>query len=164
MKSKNFGSIFLIIAFVAIGIYQYRKYNVAPKIAFPNLSLTDLNGQAVNWNSIQKPVFINFFGTWCVDCKKEMPDLAILYSQFQKENIDLILISDEPIEVLNKYKNATALPMKIYHSNSPLTDIGIHTYPTSYLINKEQEIVYQATNIQDWTSEKLKSTLLEAVK
>ena len=164
MKNKKWLSVLILFIAIGIGVYQYQKYQVAPKIAFPNLSLTDLNGHSVNWNSIQKPVFINFFGTWCIDCKKEMPDLVILYSQFQKNQIDMILISDEPIEVLNKYQNATALPMKIYHTNTPLSEIGINTYPTSYLINKEQEIVYKATNIQDWTNTKLKNDLLKAAK
>jgi hypothetical protein len=54
--------------------------------------------------------------------------------------------------------------MKIYHINTSLQEIGIHTFPTSYLINKEQEVVYKATNVQDWTGEKLKKELIEAVK
>jgi hypothetical protein len=74
------------------------------------------------------------------------------------------LISDEPVEILKNYKNNTALPMKIYHINTSLQEIGIHTFPTSYLINKEQEVVYKATNVQDWTGEKLKKELIEAVK
>ena len=164
MNKNNIITGILIILSIFIAFYQYKKYNIAPKITFPNLSLTDLDNNPVDWKQIQKPVFINFFGTWCIDCKKEMPELAILYGAFQREGIEMILISDEPVEILKNYKNNTALPMKIYHINTSLQEIGIHTFPTSYLINKEQEVVYKATNVQDWTGEKLKKELIEAVK
>jgi thiol-disulfide isomerase/thioredoxin len=156
----------LIVAFVGAFLFfvQYKKYNIPPKVAFPDLELVDLYGKPVDWNTQQKPVFINFFGTWCVDCIKEMPDLVILYSSLQRAGIDMILISEEPIETLNKYKSSSAIPMKIYHSNRAFKDLGIFTYPTSYLINKDQKLEYSATRVQNWTSEKLKNELIESVK
>lgn len=164
MNTKKILYAILGITAVIVAIFQYQKYNVAPKIKFPSISLTDLDNQPVDWNSIQKPTFINFFGTWCIDCKKEMPELTELYLNFQKEGIEMILISDEPVELLKNYKSSSQLPMKIYHINQPLAEIGIHTFPTSYLINKDQELVYSATNVQDWASKKLQKELIEAVK
>lgn len=93
-----------------------------------------------------------------------MPALVLLNQKLQSQGIDMILISDEPIELLNKYKNTAAVPMKIYHINASFQSIGINTLPTSYLINSANELVYKATKVQEWTSDKLQNELIKAVK
>jgi tRNA G18 (ribose-2'-O)-methylase SpoU len=43
MNKNNIITGILIILSIFIAFYQYKKYNIAPKITFPNLSLTDLD-------------------------------------------------------------------------------------------------------------------------
>lgn len=42
------------------------------------------------------PAYINFWATFCGPCRKEMPELARLYPEFQKQGIKLIGLSLDP--------------------------------------------------------------------
>lgn len=44
-----------------------------------------------------KVVLVNFWATWCVPCRKEMPELAKMAASLKAKNFDLVTISaDEP--------------------------------------------------------------------
>lgn len=63
----------------------------------------DLSGQAQNSSQwIGKvPVVINFWGTWCPPCRREMPDLVKLYDEYHSRGVEMIglAVKDEPGEV-----------------------------------------------------------------
>jgi len=40
-------------------------------------------------------VLVNFWATWCPPCRKEMPDLEMLYRQFKDQGLVILAISDE---------------------------------------------------------------------
>ena len=42
-----------------------------------------------------KVVLVNFWATWRPPCRKEMPALGSLYSQFQEKGFVVLAISDE---------------------------------------------------------------------
>ena len=60
----------------------------------PDFTLTSLDGVTVNLHArLSKPVFLNFWATWCGPCVAEMPDIEKLQqamgSQIQIIGIDL---------------------------------------------------------------------------
>lgn len=64
---------------------------------------TDLNGQSQNssqWIG-KAPVVINFWGTWCPPCRREIPDLVKLYDEYHSRGVEMIglAVKDEPGEV-----------------------------------------------------------------
>jgi peroxiredoxin len=61
-----------------------------------DFTLTDLKGKTWSLKSLQgKVVLVNFWATWCPPCRKEMPDLELLYKQFKKRGLVILAISDE---------------------------------------------------------------------
>ncbi|MCC0562678.1 thiol-disulfide oxidoreductase ResA [Brevibacillus borstelensis] len=68
----------------------------------PNFSLEQLNGPAVTLSDFRgKGVILNFWGTWCEPCKKEMPDLQKQYEAYKDKGL-LILgvnIGESPVTV-----------------------------------------------------------------
>ena len=50
----------------------------------PQIMLTELNGNPIELSSLKgKPVFMNFWATWCPPCVAEMPFINELYPEYK---------------------------------------------------------------------------------
>jgi thiol-disulfide isomerase/thioredoxin len=61
------------------------------------LSVPDPDGvphQLSKWIG-QQPVVINFWGTWCPPCRREIPDLVRLYDEYRDRDVEIISIALE---------------------------------------------------------------------
>ncbi|UHA72613.1 TlpA family protein disulfide reductase [Paenibacillus sp. 481] len=59
----------------------------------PAFSLTSLTGETFEVGGKRdKPVFINFWASWCNPCRAEAPDLVKLYAKYQNE-LDMYAIN-----------------------------------------------------------------------
>ena len=81
--------------------------NNKPRYIVP-FSLQDLDGKTRNiteWSD--RKVLINFWATWCVPCRREMPMLQNLYLNKDTHNIEIIGIAvdqNEPVrDFINEY-------------------------------------------------------------
>ncbi len=62
-----------------------RRDEPAPRLGFlaPNFTLEDLTGQKISLSDLRgKPVFLNFWASWCSPCRKEMPDLQEFHERY----------------------------------------------------------------------------------
>ncbi|MHB8507940.1 MAG: TlpA family protein disulfide reductase [Candidatus Dormibacteria bacterium] len=49
----------------------------------PSLNLVDLDGKAVNFDGFRgRPVLMNYWATWCIPCRAEMPDIQHAANSF----------------------------------------------------------------------------------
>jgi thiol-disulfide isomerase/thioredoxin len=163
-KNKKIAYACIFFILLVIGLKIYKKYNVAPDIKFKSLELTDLEDRKINWEQIPKPIFINYFGTWCIDCRKEMPELIALGKILAAEHVSIILISDESTATLQNYVSKNNIPFKVYHAVSSFKELGIVKFPTSYLLDKKGRIVYSATDVQPWTDHGIVEQLKQGIK
>ena len=61
------------------------------------VSAIDLDGNThrfAEWIG-QKPVVINFWGTWCPPCRREIPGLVRLYDEYHERGIEIISLAIE---------------------------------------------------------------------
>ncbi len=125
-------------------------------IKAPDFTLADLNG---NWVSLAdmkgKVVLLNFWGTWCPPCRREIPDFIKLYEKHKESGLEIVgvtLRSGTP-EQIQKFVDDWAMNYTI------LTDIqGYETQmvtqrygqaigepitgvPTTFIINRDGNIV-----------------------
>jgi len=51
----------------------------------------------------KKPVVLNFWGTWCPPCRKEIPDMVKVYDEYAGSDIEMIglAVNDTPDKVVN---------------------------------------------------------------
>ncbi len=66
-------------------------------------SALDLDGNPVamsQWLG-KRPVVVNFWGTWCPPCRREIPDLVMLYNEYKPKGIEIVSIAvrDTPDKV-----------------------------------------------------------------
>lgn len=88
----------------------------------------DLIGFNASNNNLQnlnkdKPVFINFWGTWCPPCIAEMPSIQKLYEKHkEKVNFVMIVIRDRNEELgdISKFLKDRNFSFTVYDTDSPI--------------------------------------------
>lgn len=64
----------------------------------PNFELTDVNGNHFSSNDLKgKVVVMDFFGTWCAPCIKELPELQKVQEAFENNNTVVIYVINADI-------------------------------------------------------------------
>lgn len=77
---------------------QTQKVHV--KDEAPNFILPKLNGDTVKLSDLKgKAVLLNFWGSWCGPCKKEMPAIQDAYDNYKNQNFEVITINIEESEL-----------------------------------------------------------------
>lgn len=82
----------------------------APKAAKLNFTLKDVAGRPVKLADFKgKVVLLNFWATWCVPCRAEIPELVDLQSAYGNDGLQVIGVSvDDPADKIrpfvDKYK------------------------------------------------------------
>ena len=138
---------FLALAFAAF--YMYQKYRVAPAVNFTQLSLTDLNGQPVQFSSFKgKKTVVCFSASWCPNCRVELKDINQVKGELP--DVEILVISDEPLDVVNAFKEKMGYPFTFLKMNQSFNAIGINSIPVSYLFNINQEVKKESVGYLDW--------------
>lgn len=146
-------TILLIVAALVVGIFLYNKYRVAPEISVQSLELTRLDGSAVDKELLAgKKLFINFFASWCGPCAGEMNALREAQDSLMADGYLFVCISDESPDKIMKFKERTNSPLLFLKSTTELKQIGIVTWPTSYVVDTRGHIKYKKVGIEDWNS------------
>jgi thiol-disulfide isomerase/thioredoxin len=66
----------------------------APASAAPEFTLTTLAGDSVALSSMKgRPVFLNFWATWCTPCRGEMADIITAYRAHTDQRLAVFAIN-----------------------------------------------------------------------
>jgi peroxiredoxin len=134
---------------------------VAPEIDLNQLNLTDLDGHGIKLNTYTgKKVVLCFGASWCPNCIEELNDLKSL-EPGELEDVEVLVISDEPLEKIAAFKEKRAYPFTFFKLNTPFSEIGIHSIPTSYLINTHFEIKKETVGYLNWKDPSTRNHLIK---
>ena len=125
----------------SIGTLSESEYNVELKgINVPDANLSDFKG---------KPIFLNFWGSWCPPCRAEFPTIQSLY-EGKKGKIEFVLIAmqDEEQKVRDFIKkNGYTTPVYL------LKEFSIDVFPTTFILGKDGQILRKDEGAADWNSQ-----------
>ncbi len=74
-----------------------RENAARPAVKSMNASAVDLEGNKrlmSEWVG-KKPVVVNFWGTWCPPCRREIPDLVRLYDEYHIKGVEIVSLAIE---------------------------------------------------------------------
>lgn len=133
-----------------------------------SVSFISLEGKTMDLASLRgKVVFINFWATWCPPCVAEMPSVNSLYNKMKNnENVVFLMVDmDNKLEGSEAFmkKNKYDLPVYAPAGSIP-QELFKGSLPTTVIINKKGEIVFQHEGMADYDSgdtEKLLNDLSE---
>lgn len=90
-------------------------------------------------------LLINFFATWCPPCRKEIPSLIQLQKEYGPKGFTVIGISTDQggMPLVDKFAQKLEInyPVLLSDSQTPTAFGGILGIPTSFLVNREGNVV-----------------------
>ena len=161
--SKKWIPPLILIIIALIAFFFYNKYAVAPTVDFKKLNLLDLKGQPLNFESFTgKKAIVCFSASWCGPCLNELKEINEI-KDLQLKDIEVIMISDEPIEKIQAFRDYTQYPFTFLKLVQSFNQIGINSIPVSYLMNSKQEVKKETVGYINWadpsTSEHMKKLM-----
>lgn len=146
MKCNMFKTIFIILAV----IWPITVSAAYVGDTMPEFSIETLDGQAIKSNEIrgEESLMLIFWATWCPNCKKEIPLLNSLFSEFSPKGMRFLGINVGVNDSVTKVKRYA----EKYKINYPLTfDEGskltrrfnVQGTPTIIIIDRQGTVQYR---------------------
>ncbi len=131
----------------------------------PDFVLTDLEGNEHRLSDYRgQGVFLNFWGTWCKPCEKEMPYMNSQYAHYKEEGVQILAVNVGETELsVENFTNKYGLdfPVMIDKTEQVRLSYGVDPLPTTILIDKEGKIVDE---LVFGMNEKMIQSQLERIK
>jgi peroxiredoxin len=125
-----------------------------PEKLIDRIKLIDLDGNDISLESLKgKTVFLNYWATWCRPCLAEMPDINKAAQVLSKENFVFLAASDESLDKIKKFAGKYDYSFQFIQSKTSVFDLDIMALPTTMVISKKGEIVYNEVGARDWSSD-----------
>ncbi len=112
--------------------------------ASPSFTLLDASGNIHNadeWIG-KRPVVVNFWGTWCPPCRREIPDMVRVYEEY-KDRVEIvgIALNDTPDKV-TAYAGQAGMSWPLLIGDPQVAiQFGIQSVPTTFFFDAEGNLV-----------------------
>ncbi len=124
------------------------------KILAPNFVLEDFAGKPMSLKDLRgKVVFLNFWATWCIPCRQEMPAMEKLHREFKKNGLEIVAINfRESKKEARKFFDELGLTFTalLDKEGKVSEEYGAWSLPLSYFINLKGEFAGKAVGPRDW--------------
>jgi peroxiredoxin len=141
-----------------------------PRVGFraPNFTVPALSGNGLALSDYGgKVILINFWATWCIPCRAEMPSLEDLYSRYGGNDFEILAISGgEGEKVVHPFIDNLKLSFPILLDK----DFQVHNkyqvsaIPSSYLIDRKGIITHRFFGALDWNSDQSRELIAKLMK
>jgi len=114
----------------------------------PQFTLPGPDGKIVSLSDFKgKPVFINFWATWCGPCREELPLLAKLRKEHQNDIEFLFISIDDKWDEVNAYLKAEKLDIPVVlDPQGKSVAVGLfnaNAWPTTITLDSKHGIVHR---------------------
>ena len=133
----------------------------------PEFELPDRDGKMHRLSEYRgRVVFLNFWASFCVPCREEMPSMESLVRQYDSQGMVMVAISHDPEQKdMNGFMD-TFLPGERSSMNvlwdpevNTAKRYGTELIPETYIIDREGRIVARFVNAYDWTRPEVKQLI-----
>ena len=113
----------------------------------PDFTVEDLEGKKLKLSSLRgKPVFIDFWATWCGPCRMSLPHTQELSDKHGKE-ITVVTISDEDVDTIVNFRKEKNYTYPAYRdpTNKASELYNVEGIPTFVVIDDKGNLVGYVT-------------------
>ncbi|MBV1861752.1 MAG: TlpA family protein disulfide reductase, partial [Nannocystaceae bacterium] len=129
--------------------------------------LKDLEGKEVTNGRYRKRVMlVNFWGTWCAPCLKELPEFDRLYRRYRKAGMTLVAIAtDEDAEPVKQLVAKRKLRAKVLIGGETYAgQYGAPNFPFTYVVDTTGTIVASYHGYKEDCMGKLEDDIRKALE
>jgi peroxiredoxin len=133
------------------------------EVEAPDFSLPDLTGKKIRLKDFRgKVVFLNFFATWCVPCRQEMPAMDRLYRTYGDKGLVVLAVDiRESVKTVRAFTQESKLsfPALLDQKGSVAYTYSVRPVPATYLIGRDGKILGRAFGAREWDSSEARKRL-----
>ncbi len=148
-----------------------RKLRIIPlhQIMPPDdFALKDLDGKMVRLSDYRgKVVFLNFWATWCLPCRIEMPSMEKLYRKFKSRDFTIVTINlQETTKAVKAFfkRYRLTFPALLDSDGNVGRSFGIRSIPATFILSQKGGMIGKAFGPRKWDgkdAEKLFDLLIQ---
>lgn len=136
----------------------------------PPIRLADGQGNEHTLAELRgKVIFLNFWASFCVPCREEMPSMEALVRQYESQGLVMLAVSqDAEVAEMNGFMERflpgqrSAMTVLWDANGETARRYGTELIPETYIIDREGRIVARFVNAYDWTRPEVK-VLIESL-
>jgi thiol-disulfide isomerase/thioredoxin len=157
------GMVFLFGMTVFFASCSEKKTEVAEGTLSPKLDVRDVRtGQAIDIFQLKgKVILVNFWASWCMPCKEEMPSIEALHRELLKNNAFLMvtILYKDDAKTATDYMRANNYTFPLFIDNDGISArrYGVTGVPETYLIDKKGALRKRVIGPADWNSSEAKA-------
>lgn len=117
----------------------------------PDFTVINYDGEEVKLSDyVGKPIVLNFWATWCVYCKMEMPDFNKAYENYPDVVFLMVNATDghnETVDTAKSYVETEGFSFTVLFDTKGEAENAYHItgWPTTYFLNAKGDIVARAS-------------------
>jgi thiol-disulfide isomerase/thioredoxin len=103
-----------------------------------------------------KVVFLNFWGTWCPPCRKEIPDIIEISKDLKDDDFIVVGVAlernpDNALTAVGNYMKSQGIPYMNVIGNADIVGAygGVQAVPTTIIIDKNGNIAERIVGMRD---------------
>lgn len=131
----------------------------------PDFTLEDLDGVARKLSDYRgKVVLLNFWATWCPPCRREMPSMERAWLQVKDEDIVIVAVDvGEDVDTVYTFlaDYPVSFPLLLDEQAEVVRKYPVRGLPTSYVIDPDGRLIYQAVGGREWDDPQILDQLRE---
>ncbi len=117
-----------------------KEYRLAP-----DFSLPELDGHQVTLSSYRgKIVLLDFWATWCVPCREEIPHFVELQDKYRDRGLQIIGVSmDDSVDPVRPFARQFRINFPVVMGNAKIGEQygGVLGLPIAFLLDRNGRIV-----------------------
>jgi thiol-disulfide isomerase/thioredoxin len=162
------GVVVLAAAIAGFAVFKIVEHKVASRLKPPKLQRVSNSAPDLAYRTLQgavghvsaskgKVVFVDLWGTWCVQWVAEMPTVQKLYDHYRNDlDVEFLIVSrlDPPLAVRSyAYRNNLDLPFYVTEDEDVPEAMHLNQYPSTFIYARDGSIAAQHAGAANWSDE-----------